>query len=218
MNDAQPLLGLDCDFDVSPFAPMLASAGIGFVGQYLRTWLTKDSVARLHDHGIKVMFYWETTATAALQGGGKGAADGGAALRKLTSLGAPSETAVYMAVDADVMASQMWAIEDYFYAADGQLWGHYRIGGYADGTAISALRQHGLPLCVLAGAMGWSGSQAFAHTGNPNVVQGPTLTGGGSWPHAGLLPNIAPIVWPRFEGALASYDPLIALTPDFGAW
>lgn len=208
-------LGLDCDFDVSPYAPLLAAHNIQFVGQYLRSWLTAASVAKLHAHNIKVLCYWETTGAAALQGGGKGAADGGGALRKMQQLGAPPEAAVCMAVDTDVAASQMYQVEDYFYAADAQLWGSYRIMGYADGTAISLLRQHGLPLCVLAGAMGWDGSRAFAHTGNPNVVQGPTLSHGGAWPAAGLIPNVEPIEWPNLGFA---YDPLIALTPDYGAW
>lgn len=211
-------LGLDCDFDASTHVPLLKSHNIGFVGQYLRSWLTPASVKRLHDGGIKVFCYWETTAAASLQGGGKGAADGGLALRRMTALGAPSTAAVCMTVDTDVGLGQMHAVEDYFAAADGLLWGHFRISGYADGTAISELRKHGLPLCVLAGAMGWDGSHEFLNTQTPNIVQGPPVAPGSTlvWPKAPWPTyGVQPITWPDLG---FDYDPLIALTPDYGAW
>jgi hypothetical protein len=210
-------LGIDCDFDVSVHTPLLVQHKISFVGQYLRSWLTLASVGRLHTAKIKLLTYWETTATAALQGGGKGAADGGAALKKMLALGAPPDAAVCMTVDTDVGEAQIETVEDYFAAADGLLWKHFRIMGYADGTAISELRKHGLPLCVLAGAMGWEGSHDFLNTQTPNIVQGPPITKGGmTWPRTPWPTHgVQPIQWPDLG---FDYDPLIALTPDFGVW
>jgi Domain of unknown function (DUF1906) len=209
------MLGLDCDFDVSVHAPLLKAHNIGFVGQYLRSWLTPASVARLHADGIKLFCFWEVSATRALQGGGAGAADGGAALVKMKQLGAPDTAAICFTIDTDVGAGQEWSAMDYFYGADGQIWQNYFTAGYADGTALTALRADYIDYAVLAGAIGWDGSRAYAASGKAHVIQGPTLSAGGAWPPNGLIPNVEPIEWPNLGFA---YDPLIGMVDEFGAW
>lgn len=211
------LRGLDVDFDVSTKAALLKQHGFDFVSPYInKGWFTTASVQRLRAAGLLIgPGFFETTTTRSLEGAPAGVADGARALKAMTQLGAPSVAAVCFTTDTSATIKNMVPIEDYFAGADGILWGHFRISSYADGTEIAELRKHGLPLCVLAGAMGWDGSRDFAKHGNPNVVQGPPLKHGGTWPAKGQIPGVEPIAWPDlgFE-----YDPEIALTDDFGQW
>lgn len=212
--------GLDADQNLSDYAADIKAAGLTFVMRYLKN-LSSAEVEALHGAGLSVGLIFETTGDRALGGADAGAEDGAEALRQARALGAPSSVAIYATVDGDVAEEQLDAVGAYFVAFDGCLWASptegadpvclYRIGGYADGTAISGLRDEGLPLCWLAGAMGWDGSRVFLATGKPDLVQGPTLTAGGHW---SPVPE-QPLAWPDLGFA---YDPDVALSDDIGAW
>lgn len=202
-----PILGRDADEDLSPHAAAIKAAGIGFVFGYSR-FLTKAMVEKYHAAGLMVGVFDERQATRALQGAAAGAVDGKAALTFMQAIGAPPSAAIFATVDDDVSTTaQLAAIEDYFAAYDGYLYPHFQIAGYADGTALSALRQHGLPIEDLAGAMGWNGSRAFTLSGKPHLIQGPTIgPHGGTW----TPPGQATIKCPALG---FSYDPQVALQP-----
>lgn len=206
------LRGLDVDEVMTNQAPLLKAAGFDFILRYLKN-VAAAEVAALHRAGLIVGFIWETTATRALDGAAAGAEDGQKALAMMQSLGAPATCAIYATVDNDIGAgddTDIAAVEDYFAAFDSVLWGNgdppnYPIGGYADGTVLGALRDHGLPFMWLAGAMGWDGSRDFEVDNHPHLVQGPTISGG-SW-HGQQWPDVG------FQ-----YDPDLALIEEFGGW
>ena len=209
-----PILGLDADEDLSPRAVAIKAAGFGYVMNYAR-FLTKAMVDKYHAAGLLVGVIDEKSSTRALQGALAGKEDGEAAVAIMQRLGAPPTAGIAATVDDDVSTvEQTSEVDAYFAAYDGAFWPDalspplFTMMGYADGTALSVLRQHGLPICWLAGAGGWSGSHAFALAGKPQLIQGPTIgPAGGSWTPAGTM---APIKCPALG---FQYDPDIAMAP-----
>ncbi len=198
------ILGLDADQDLTNFAPAIKAAGLSFVCRYLKN-MRSHEVAALHAAGLSIVCIFESTATRSLEGADAGTADAKTAMGQMRALGAPSSAAIYATVDSDAGEADLAAIEAYFVAFDAVLWGHCKIGGYADGTVISRLRADGMPYCWLAGASGWDGSRDFI---DPTMMQGPTIAAdtehewhGENWP---ALP---------FD-----YDPNLAFTDDYGQW
>lgn len=184
---------------------------ISFVQSYLKT-LNLDTVDALLAAGIAVGAIWETVADRALQGIEAGIADGQRALAMMQALQAPASAAICATVDQGVSEPQeIAAVDDYFAGFDQQIFGHFQIAGYADGTALADLRNHGLPLCWLAGAKSWPGYEDFLQNGKPDMVQGATMTHGGiwmsrTWPDLGSLqydPDIARPDYPGFIPAKA---------------
>lgn len=210
------ILGLDSYQPMTPFVPAIRDAGMRFACRYLKN-LTLGEARALSAAGIAVVAIFETTGERALLGRVAGLADGLRARAQMDRLGAPETAAIYLTVDprSDVREDQVETVEQYFCAADEEIFGHYKIGGYASGMVLDALRADGLDYCWLAGAMGWSGSKAFARSGVPHLVQGPTVGRGRtmSWPPAKLVPRVDPIQWPDLG---FDYDPDIALVDEFG--
>lgn len=203
--------GIDADTVLSPYAKAIAAAGFSDVGRYLKN-LTIAEITALHAEGIGIWLIFEHNAQDVLGGAQLGTQCGQQALTQARALGVPEgQIAIYPAADTDILPSQLAVAEDYWAAFDAVIFGHYRIAGYADGTALSGLRDHGLPLCWLAGAMGWDGSHAFLETGNPDLVQGPQLNQGGAWG----LPGQPAEEWPDLG---FPYDPNIIISDDIGAW
>lgn len=210
------ILGLDADTDLTHYAPAIKAKGLQFVCRYLKN-LGKQEAQAISKAGLRIVMIFEVRATNSLAGERAGAQDGMTALRQAQALGAPSTAAIYTTVDTDVTAADVSAIEDYFAAFDDVIFGHYRIGGYADGTALSELRNHGLPYCWLAGAMGWDGSRQFFDTGHPTLVQGPTISKGkgGNWAPHGIKTAMPVITWPDLG---FNYDPDVAMSDDYGGF
>lgn len=203
-----PLRGLDVLAPLNSQAIARVAAGnFQFVMRYLKN-VTETEVTNIRKAGLKIGMIWETTATRALQGQGAGKYDSWTAVAAMQRFGAPPQATIFATVDKDVNTeAQINAVEDYFVAFDAGISKWFQIGGYANGTALTRLKEDGLLLTWLAGAMGWSGSRDFAKTGNPSLIQGPTLgVNGGHW-HA--------IDWP---GLGFQYDPDLAFVEDFGAW
>lgn len=205
------IMGLDADTILTPYAAGIANSGIKAVGRYLKN-LQPEEIAELHSLGIAIWLIFETGSDNILGGADQGTRDGQRTLSQAQALGVPEgRVAIYATADMDVDASNLSIAEDYWAAFDAVIFGHYQIGGYADGTALSGLRDHGLPYCWLAGAMGWEDSRDFLATGNPTLVQGPTLTNGGMW----APPGQEPTEWPDLD---FPYDPDMIMSEDFGAW
>lgn len=201
---------IDADEDLSRYAADIKAAGIDGILGYLRI-LTPEIVANYHAAGLVVGCIDEHTATEALAGAVGGGRDGTAAATKMAVLGAPTGAGVYATVDTDVTAAQLGTVEDYFTAYDPCIDPPYRIGGYADGTALSGLRSLGMPLMWLAGAMGWDGSHEFLANGNPTIVQGPTIGAD----ETGVL------LGQNFPALPFDYDPNVAMVDspaDAGLW
>ena len=213
------LMGIDAYAFSAASAPAIAAwrgphgERIQFIKGYLKN-LTLATVDAFLDAGIHVGAIWEVGADDALQGAAAGTNAGTRALAMMRALQAPSTASVAFTVDNAADISVVPEIADYFAAADAQLWLDdkplFQIEGYADGTALSGLRQQGLPLCWLAGAMGWPGSEDFLQNGNPDMVQGATIGRGGiwmarTWPDLGFSydPNIARPDYPGFIPAIA---------------
>lgn len=204
------LLGLDADTILTPYAPAIAAAGISAVGRYLKN-LEPAEVAALHAAGVAIWLIFEGGSDNVLGGAGQGTEDGNRALAQAQALGAPPTAAIYATADFDIASDQLALALDYWAAFDAVIWGKYQIGGYADGTVLSGLRDHGLPYRWLAGAMGWDGSREFLQSESPEIVQGPTIDGGGSW----SPPGTPPIDWPDLG---FPYDPDVIFVADCGLW
>lgn len=211
-------LGLDTDQDLTAFAPAIktAFAGAGcdhpFVMRYLGR-MTRAEADAIRAAGLALCLIYETSALRSLGGATAGQLDGIRALKQVSLIGSPPATvAIFPTVDTDVSTpTQIAAVEAYFIAFDAVIFGKYQIGGYADGTAESALRADGMPYTWLAGAMGWDGSRAFLATGNPTLVQGPTIAA--RTKH--IWRDFPSVAWPALP---FDYDPDIALAADYGAW
>jgi len=212
---ADPILVVDCDADVTHWAPQIKAAGISGVMNYMR-FLTRPMVDAYHAAGLMVAAIDEHGTNDVAGGAAAGAARGLIAATKLGNYGAPPTAASFVTIDEDISGEDdLDAAAEYFAAYDSKLWPDankpalFLIAAYADGTALSFLRTLNLPICWLAGASGWSGSRAFALSGKPDLIQGPTIRSHTStfWTPQGLSTRIACPALP-FE-----WDPNIAMKP-----
>lgn len=202
-------------------ADMLVKANIDWVARYLKN-LTYNEVKILLDRKIGILPVWEIN-TGDYKSG-KGSSWGLRAAQTAQALGLQARdysTAIAVTVDTDLRnPDDIRAAEQYFADFDRVLWNYgYLICGYADGSALEALRAQGLNKSWLAGAFGWSGSRDFLRSGAPDIVQGPTITARRVWPtdtailyDMGLTQGFP---WPTLP---FGYDPNIALNDAFGAY
>lgn len=211
------ILGLDADQDLTRYAPAIRAKGISFACRYLKN-LHLPEVEALSNVGIRTVMIFETAASRALSGEAAGTQDGALALKQARSINAPNAAAIYATVDHDATIHDMPTVQQYFGAFGDVLYGHFRLGGYADGTVETGLlTAQELDYCWLAGAMGWDGSRAFYDTGQADLVQGPTVHRGHSmiWAPHGIKTAMPAIQWPDLG---FDYDPDVATSDDYGGF
>ncbi len=203
-------LGLDADMSFVPFLNEITErfGELGFPKPLLLCYtkvITKADLAAYRAAGFPVALIFEIGATNALRGAPQGRSDGERCVSQMRGLGVPARAGVYLTVDTDVGAAGLAPVEDYFAAADAAIFdADYRIGGYADGTALGQLHADGLDFEWLAGAGGWDGSKAMLGSGTPDIVQG-IIPAGGTW---------LGIPWPVIAGL--NYDPDVVYSADVG--
>jgi hypothetical protein len=107
------------------------------------------------------------------QGNARGVSDGTLAAKCAIQLGAPPTTPIFAAVDFDAAGSQ--EIGDIDQYMDGFAIGcsPYPQGDYGDGAVLSSMPHS---LGFLAGADGWSGTEAYIASGAAALVQHASTT------------------------------------------
>jgi len=127
-------LGVDFSWD-RPSPQGLRDAGYTFAVRYLSDNttgknLTGPEASALIAAGLAVVVNWESGASDALEGKGRGASDAAEAVRQAAEVGAPVDRPIYFAVDFDATADQQPAIDAYFDGVASVI-GVARTGAYA---------------------------------------------------------------------------------------
>src|SRR5215467_5092246 len=148
------ILGIDASNNCTPIANALAKAGRAFVCRYYANFgkkrLTHSEAQALSQAGLQIVTVWEdgSPTKATYFSYAKGVDDGTSAYHDGVSLGQPSGSAIYFAVDFDPTPSDIsGVIADYFRGvadgfkaiADGNP--QYQIGVYGSGLTCSTLCQ-----------------------------------------------------------------------------
>lgn len=202
--------GLDAAQPVARFIPAMKANGIDFACRYyplgLGKSLSKAEAQELSDAGIDIVTVFETSGDRALEGADAGTQDAGKFLAAATELGQPEGSGAYFTVDTDVTdPDDIASVIDYFTAIKAGLGGHFRPGGYCEGTlAADMLAQRIIELWWVPGAGGWDGSRAEAAARRPDITQAPERP----------MPNPLGLDYdPNIAG-----DPNSDVAPDFGQW
>jgi hypothetical protein len=198
-----PILGLDADTILTPFAAKIKAAGFAYVGRYLKN-VTNAEIAALHQAGLGVWAIFETTASRSLQGASAGSQDGVAARQQAQAHGFPAGTVIYATTDMDATPTQIPAVGAY-YAAFAESCVPYGCGAYASGNVLTYIEKNVSVAIVpwLAGASGWGGSKAYDASGAWAMKQGPDLGG-----RTGTFTGIP------FPALGFDYDPNIIAHPE----
>lgn len=113
------VLMVGCDFDASNMNyAVLGASGYQFVMRYVvpsipGKMITRQEITNAHAAGIDVGFIYETTGTTWQGGYIAGVTDANAARTALASIGAPSGTTVYHAVDSQVPDAELPTVLDW---------------------------------------------------------------------------------------------------------
>lgn len=142
-------VGIDCAAPLSAkTAKALADAGYKFAARYLvplgYAWkrLTPAEADAITAAGMYIISVFETAANRSGGGAAAGRADGAAAFREAQTVGQPSGSAIYFAVDYDAQPQHYDAIEAYLRAAAGQIPG-YATGVYGSYAVIEEMARRG---------------------------------------------------------------------------
>ena len=141
-----PTTEFGVDFEGAPSPTLLHRDGVRFAVSYLsgvpgKDW-TRAQLLAYHAAGIQTSFVFERAANDASRGCGEGLTDARAALSEANALGAPSYTAIPLAVDEDVSGA---SVQPYFSCAH-QVLGA-REGVYGSYRVVTYLIAHGLGSC-----------------------------------------------------------------------
>jgi len=139
--------GFDCS---TPLTTKTASAfvqdGYVFVARYLvpsgAKALTKTEANAISTAGLQLLSVFETTASRALGGRSAGLADGDTAMQVAQSVGQPTGSAIYFAVDFDATSAQLLTVIEYIRAASEATPGYFT-GVYGSYTVVEAVRTAG---------------------------------------------------------------------------
>jgi peptidoglycan hydrolase-like protein with peptidoglycan-binding domain len=165
-----PLIaGIDASVNCGPFAAAIAAAGIQFVARYYSKTASKATKAAeaiaLDGAGLQLVTVYEDINndvkffTAAI-----GTQQGTTALAQAGAVGQPAGSAIYFAVDVDVLTGQVnGPVMEYFHAVHDALAGSpYAVGVYGSGLTCRIIRDAGFAKYTwLAGASGWQEYRAF---------------------------------------------------------
>lgn len=140
-------------------AKKLKALGVSFAGRYLvPAGMGKDITAEeakgLHDAGLAILLCWEIDAARAKRGGDVGAADGARARQIAQSMGVPSGTAIFFAVDFMPVSGDYSAIQEYFLAAYAAV-APYRCGIYGPYDIVRAMKER-IPQLMVWQCVAWS--------------------------------------------------------------
>ncbi|NEW05321.1 DUF1906 domain-containing protein [Paenibacillus sp. SYP-B3998] len=139
--------GFDCSTPLTiQTAAAFAKDGYEFVARYLvpggAKALTKSEANTISSAGLNILSVFETTASRALGGRSAGLADGDIALQVAKTVGQPSGSCIYFAVDFDATSSQLSTVIDYMKAASEATPG-YTTGVYGSYSVVEAVRAAG---------------------------------------------------------------------------
>jgi hypothetical protein len=213
------LRGIDLDTSIEPY--LAKCEEFDFFMRYCKNYSPAEHAA-IKARGKHTGLIWETTADRALQGGAAGTYDGNAFIAmcspggRLEGIVPTGKSALFPALD-DSPSSEGWmnVAGNYWYMMDTVLFKHsWLIGAYAPGVMLDQLIEQKVNYCWVPGAMGWEGSRSFVAVTPPkwDIIQGPPMAHGGTWPPAGLVPGVEPMEWPDIG---VEYDPNIARSLDW---
>ena len=172
--------GLDTNAVCAPFARQIAGDRFDFVVRYYRpdsvSGLSKDEARALVGAGLSlaVVFEGATRAKPAHYGAAQGAKDAMAALRQAERIGQPAGSAIYFAVDTDMLLDGVTnRAVPYFTAiravTDAAVV-EYRVGVYGSGLVCETLKRRDLvDFTWLSGRTGWIGHADYA--GKADLLQ-----------------------------------------------
>lgn len=177
---------IDVPSNVGSFATRLVAAGVKTVIRYYNhrngtalpsKGITRDELGELHDAGLAVAVVFQQRGGA---GGNiedldaqSGADDAARALELAAEMRQPQGSTIYFAVDWDYFRqSDLSQLAQYFDRVKQALDGMYLVGVYGSGTVGKHLKSRSLVDHIwLAGATGWSGTQAALEEGNWSLFQ-----------------------------------------------
>ena len=181
---ARPLIGFDCAQPITQgLLPRLAASGAGFAIRYFTPDLaeakdlTAAEVSRVVSAipGFVFVSVFETTAARALGGTSAGVSDAWSALQCASRVGQPVGSAIYFAVDFDLVGEQLGQAKAYFQAIRdvfGRQAKPFRLGVYGNGLVCQTLLDAKIvELTWLAGGLGMTGSRAFLLSQKWNLLQ-----------------------------------------------
>ncbi len=165
--------GLDTDAICAPFASQIADGHFDFVVRYYRpdsvSGLSKSEATVLAGVGLRLAVVFEGVpgAKPAHYVAQQGARDAAAALLQAERIGQPAGSAIYFAVDTDMLLDGVTnRALPYFTAIRAALAAapvKYRLGVYGSGLVCETLKDRGLvDLTWLSGRTGWIGHADYA--------------------------------------------------------
>ena len=176
--------GLDSDNDLTNYGGHLKQDGFVWVGRYVNPDkaqpLTNSEAHTLSQDGLYIVSLWEqgSPCEASYFTTSAGADDGNGAVSAAQSIGQPTGTPIYFAVDYDASQSDLTAISSYFAALYPIVrQAGYYVGVYGSGLVCQTLSPQGAGYASYT----WlSQSQGFANyqtwLPSANIVQGPETT------------------------------------------
>jgi Rv2525c-like, glycoside hydrolase-like domain len=171
---------IDTNCDVTDQLPALQAAGITTIGRYLdrlgpeEEKVIKPAEARaMAVAGLRLFLIFEIGGRPS--GSAQGHLDGRWSAKYLPTIGAPAGAAIYYAVDYDAQRDDMpgiLAAFATFHAA--VVAAGYRAGVYGSGDVCTAVIAGGsATLSMLSCSVDWSGSEAYAASGQWALLQHP---------------------------------------------
>lgn len=161
--------GIDASVNCGPFAAAIAAAGIEFVARYYSKTaskaIKKAEAISLTGAGLQLMTVYEDINndvkyfTAAI-----GTQQASTALTQAAAIGQPTGSAIYFAVDSDLLTGQVnGPVTEYFQAVHSALTGSpYAVGVYGSGLTCRIIRDAGFAKYTwLSGSSGWQEFRAF---------------------------------------------------------
>jgi hypothetical protein len=183
-----PTRGIDMALDSRDVAQELKSSGLHFVARYYRSplsrWptLSADEARSVSANGMKLVAVWEYLSNKPEHFTyERGFSDALTAYQQARTIGQPSGSAIYFAVDFNAQEPYIsGAIQQYFrgvraaLAAAGGGVPPYRVGVYGSGAVCAYLKRMQLAeYAWLSASPAWSGSRGF---GDWNIRQGSRST------------------------------------------
>lgn len=177
---ALSVVGLDTDAICAPFASQIVSDHFDFVVRHYRpdsvSGLSRSEALTLDEAGLSLAVVFESAAgpKPAHYVAEQGAKDAAAALRQAERIGQPAGSAIYFAVDTDMLLDGVTnRAVPYFTAVKAAMEAapaKYRIGVYGSGLVCDTLKKRGLAeLTWLSGSTGWIGYADYA--GKADLLQ-----------------------------------------------
>jgi hypothetical protein len=139
----------------------LRAHGFTVAFRYLKN-TSRDEVAAIHAAGLGLVMIFESSATRPLDGAQAGAADGMIAKAQAEVLGYPHGFPIVVAIDLDVVKSNLTACVAYWRAFKRALAGAYGCGCYGDYDMLDVVGAEST-LNVQPNAAGWSWLRIFTH-------------------------------------------------------